>query len=77
MFVVKIGGSKGINLDYVLEDIALQVEPLVMVHGASDELNQISTQLGKPPRPGGLRSQRRAELRLSARTLLAKQGRFC
>ena len=61
MFVVKIGGSKGINLDYVLEDIALQVEPLVMVHGASDELNQISTQLGKPPRmvtsPSGFTSR--------------------
>lgn len=50
MFVVKIGGSKGINLDYVLEDLARQTEPLVLVHGASDELNQISTQLGKPPR---------------------------
>ena len=50
MFVVKIGGSKGINLDYVLEDLAHQTEPLVLVHGASDELNQISTQLGKPPR---------------------------
>lgn len=50
MFVVKIGGSKGINLDYVLEDLAQQTEPLVLVHGASDELNQISTQLGKPPR---------------------------
>jgi len=50
MFVVKIGGSKGINLDYVLEDLAHQTELLVLVHGASDELNQISTQLGKPPR---------------------------
>ena len=50
MFVVKIGGSKGINLDYVLEDLAHQTEPLVLVHGASDELNQISTRLGKPPR---------------------------
>jgi acetylglutamate/LysW-gamma-L-alpha-aminoadipate kinase len=50
MFVVKIGGSSGINLDYVLEDIARQTEPLVLVHGASDELNRISEQLGKPPR---------------------------
>ncbi len=50
MFVVKIGGSKGIDLDLVLADIARQTEPLVLVHGASDELNQISTQLGKPPR---------------------------
>jgi acetylglutamate/LysW-gamma-L-alpha-aminoadipate kinase len=50
MFVVKIGGSKGINLDYILEDLARQREPLVLVHGASDELNQISAQLGKPPR---------------------------
>ena len=50
MIVVKTGGSRGINLDYVLEDIARQPEPLVLVHGASDELNQISEQLGKPPR---------------------------
>lgn len=50
MIVVKTGGSRGINLDYVLEDIARQTEPLVLVHGASDELNQISEQLGKPPR---------------------------
>lgn len=50
MFVVKIGGSRGINLDYVLEDLARQTEPFVLVHGASDELNQISTQLGRPPR---------------------------
>ncbi len=61
MFVVKIGGSKGINLDSVLEDIAHQAEPLVLVHGASDELNQISTRLGKPPRmvtsPSGFTSR--------------------
>ncbi|MBM3263666.1 MAG: [LysW]-aminoadipate kinase [candidate division Zixibacteria bacterium] len=50
MFVVKIGGSRGINLDYVLEDLARQTEPVVLVHGASDELNRISEQLGKPPR---------------------------
>lgn len=50
MFVVKIGGSRGINLDYILEDLARQTEPFVLVHGASDELNQLSEQLGKPPR---------------------------
>ncbi len=50
MIVVKTGGSRGINLDYVLEDLARQTEPLVLVHGASDELNRISEQLGKPPR---------------------------
>lgn len=61
MIVVKIGGSRGINMDYVLEDIARQTEPIVLVHGASDELNQISTQLGKPPRmvtsPSGFTSR--------------------
>lgn len=50
MIVVKTGGSRGINLDYVLEDLARQREPLVLVHGASDELNRISELLGKPPR---------------------------
>ena len=61
MIVVKIGGSKGINLDHVLADIAAQTEPLILVHGASDELNQISEQLGKPPRmvtsPSGFTSR--------------------
>ena len=50
MIVVKTGGSRGINLDYVLEDLARQREPLVLVHGAADELNQISELLGNPPR---------------------------
>lgn len=52
-FIVKVGGSAGINYDLVCDDIAALVNEgrkLVLVHGGSDETNKISTQLGKPPR---------------------------
>jgi len=49
MMVVKVGGAGGINYDYVLRDIAIY-RNLVLVHGGSHELNQISTKLGKPPK---------------------------
>lgn len=52
-FIVKVGGSAGINYDLVCDDIATLVKEgrkLVLVHGGSDETNKISTQLGKPPR---------------------------
>lgn len=51
--VIKVGGSAGINYDLVCDDIAALVQdgqPLVLVHGGSDETNRISTLLGKPPR---------------------------
>jgi acetylglutamate/LysW-gamma-L-alpha-aminoadipate kinase len=48
MIVVKVGGSKGINYDLVLQDLA-KYHDVVFVHGGSDELNTISTKLGKPP----------------------------
>jgi acetylglutamate/LysW-gamma-L-alpha-aminoadipate kinase len=52
-FIVKVGGSAGINYDLVCDDIAALVKEgrkLVLVHGGSDETNRISTALGKPPR---------------------------
>ena len=56
MFVVKIGGSKGINLDYVLEDLAHQTEPLVLVHGwpgSVYEFYKIIPMLTEPEKHGG------------------------
>lgn len=53
MIVVKIGGSQGVNLDTICLDIAAlaqQGQPVVLVHGGSAETNEISTQLGHPPR---------------------------
>lgn len=53
MLVVKIGGSAGVDLDAVCQDVAALVqrgEQVVLVHGASDETNKLSNQLGKPPR---------------------------
>ncbi|NOZ03759.1 MAG: [LysW]-aminoadipate kinase [FCB group bacterium] len=48
MFVVKVGGSEGIDYDLFLKDLAGHRD-FVLVHGGSNELNEISTKLGKPP----------------------------
>jgi acetylglutamate/LysW-gamma-L-alpha-aminoadipate kinase len=48
MIVVKVGGSKGIDYDLVLQDL-IKYHDVVLVHGGSDELNTISAKLGKPP----------------------------
>lgn len=53
MLVVKIGGSQGVGLDAVCNDIAelvAQNKPVVVVHGGSAETNEISEKLGFPPR---------------------------
>jgi [amino group carrier protein]-L-2-aminoadipate 6-kinase len=49
MLVVKIGGSVT-NPDNVLREIAELDEPVVIVHGASRELDDLSHRLGSPPR---------------------------
>lgn len=52
MFVLKIGGSEGINYDFIADDIAALVkegQPLIVVHGGSALTNQVAEQLGHPP----------------------------
>ncbi len=49
MIVVKIGGSVR-HVDPLLEDIAATTERVVVVHGASRDLDDLSTRLGAPPR---------------------------
>ncbi len=49
MFVVKVGGSEGIDYDRFLADLA-NYDEFVLVHGGSHELNRISVKLGKPPK---------------------------
>jgi [amino group carrier protein]-L-2-aminoadipate 6-kinase len=49
VLVIKIGGSLT-ELDPLLADVAACQEPLVLVHGANKELNDLSTRLGHPPR---------------------------
>ncbi|HET9028528.1 MAG TPA: [LysW]-aminoadipate kinase [Trueperaceae bacterium] len=51
--VVKVGGSEGIDLDSVCDDVAALWQEgvsVVLVHGGSAETNRISAQLGVPPR---------------------------
>ncbi len=53
MIVVKIGGSQGVSLDAVCNDVATLAKegrPVIVVHGGSAETNEISEQLGHPPR---------------------------
>src|SRR2546429_9336697 len=49
MLVIKIGGSLT-DLDPLLQDVANCQEPLVLVHGANKELNDLSARLNHPPR---------------------------
>lgn len=53
MIVIKVGGGAGIDVDAVLRDVAQTWKAgrkVVLVHGASDETNQLSERLGIPPR---------------------------
>jgi acetylglutamate/LysW-gamma-L-alpha-aminoadipate kinase len=49
MMVIKVGGAEGINYDFVLQDL-VKYNDVVLIHGGSNELNKISTDLGKPPK---------------------------
>jgi len=52
MIVVKVGGSEGINLQLVCQDIASLVKEgkeLVLVHGGSHRTNEVAEKLGHPP----------------------------
>lgn len=51
MLVVKVGGGPEVDWEAVSSDLAARWrrEPLVLLHGASKELDRISTLLGHPP----------------------------
>ncbi len=52
MIVLKIGGSEGINYDFIVEDVAGLVragQPLIVIHGGSALTNTVAEQLGHPP----------------------------
>ena len=48
MLVIKIGGSLT-DLNPLLDDVAACKEPLIVVHGANKELNELSVRLAHPP----------------------------
>lgn len=53
MLVIKIGGAAGLDYAALCRDIATLVsagEQLVIVHGGSDETNQLAERLDHPPR---------------------------
>jgi len=52
MIVLKIGGSDGINYDFIADDVAALVkegQPLIVIHGGSALTNKVAKQLGHPP----------------------------
>ena len=50
LLVIKVGGSKGIDLDLFARDLAAMRERVVLVHGANYELDQFMRRLGVEPR---------------------------
>jgi acetylglutamate/LysW-gamma-L-alpha-aminoadipate kinase len=73
VIVCKIGGSAGVDLDAVCEDVASLVRQgraVVLVHGGSDATNKLARQLGREPRfvtsPSGMVSRHtdRADLEI-------------
>ncbi len=53
MLIIKTGGASGIDDEPLLDDIASlrgQGEDIILVHGGSDETNEVATKLGHPPR---------------------------
>ena len=52
MIILKIGGSEGINYDFIADDVADLVkegQPLLVIHGGSALTNKVAEQLGHPP----------------------------
>lgn len=53
MITIKVGGSAGIDYDALCDDIAVlwqSSQRMILVHGGSDETNQLAEALGHPPR---------------------------
>lgn len=49
MYVIKVGGSAGIDIEAFLDDVATLREPAILVHGANAELDALSRRLGVEP----------------------------
>ena len=65
MIIVKVGGSEGIDLDKVCDDVAALMKEdqrMILVHGGSHRTNEVATALGHPPQfltsPSGYTSRR-------------------
>lgn len=50
MFVVKIGGTEGVDASNVLDDLAASEESYVVVHGGSEAVDGLAEELGRPPK---------------------------
>lgn len=53
MIVIKIGGSRGINMDYVCDDateLYKSGQKIILVHGAGNEANELAEKVGYPAR---------------------------
>jgi len=53
MFVIKVGGARGVDLDTVTADLAVlasEGQRWILVHGGSHETNVVAEKLGHPPK---------------------------
>jgi acetylglutamate/LysW-gamma-L-alpha-aminoadipate kinase len=53
MYVIKMGGAAGVDMDVLCEDVAAlwrDRQRMVLVHGGSDETNRLAERLGHPTR---------------------------
>lgn len=62
MLVVKVGGSRDTSYQNLVKDIARKKEKMILVHGGSQELNELQEKLGNPAQtitsPSGFVSRR-------------------
>lgn len=62
MLLIKVGGGKNINWDYIAEDVSYlsKKEPIIIVHGASTKRDEIAKKLNHPTKvvtsPSGIQS---------------------
>lgn len=47
MLIVKVGGGKQINWDFICQDIASLKEKVILVHGANWQMERVSRKLGR------------------------------
>ena len=49
MIIIKIGGTKGVNYERLLDEVSQLEIPMIIVHGCSGTLNDLQEAMGHPP----------------------------
>lgn len=62
MLIIKVGGGKGVNWDYIVEDLVrvIKKKKVIIVHGANAKRDEVAAKLGHPTKvitsPSGVQS---------------------